>query len=341
MKNFLIPKPISGGLILSYKCSGKCKHCMYFGSPKWSGDWITETSLEEILSQLSNTIQESPFGPKNVSLNYGLHFTGGEPFLNYDLLLKAVEIGKSLNIPSMFVETNCYWCKNDDITKKRLVELKKNGLNGILISVNPFILEFVPFEHTERAIRVSMEMFQKNFMIYQLYYFSQFKELNIKEKLPIEKYLQLISINDLKRRVELFKMGRALYGLQDLYKKYPINYFFKQNCATELVRNWHCHFDNYGNYMPGYCGGLSWGEIKDLSSLCSEGINLDEFPILKTLIFGKLKDLYKFAVDKFEFKENVEGYISKCHVCFEIRKEIILKTSDFKELKPIEFYNHI
>ncbi|MFX1310479.1 MAG: radical SAM protein, partial [Promethearchaeota archaeon] len=130
MKNLLVPKPKSGGLILSYKCSGKCKHCMYFSSPQWRGDWISEKNLEEILNQLSNTIQESPYGPRNVSLNYGLHFTGGEPFLNYDLLLKAIEIGKSLNIPSMFVETNCYWCKNDSITKERLVELKKNGLNG-------------------------------------------------------------------------------------------------------------------------------------------------------------------------------------------------------------------
>ncbi|MFX1597418.1 MAG: 4Fe-4S cluster-binding domain-containing protein, partial [Promethearchaeota archaeon] len=101
MKNLLIPKPNSGGLILSYKCSCKCKHCMYFGSPKWNDNWITEQNLEETLSQLSNTIQESPYGSNNISLNYGIHFTGGEPFLNFDILLKAVEIGKSLNIPSM------------------------------------------------------------------------------------------------------------------------------------------------------------------------------------------------------------------------------------------------
>ncbi|MFW9999150.1 MAG: radical SAM protein [Candidatus Hodarchaeota archaeon] len=341
MKNFLIPKPKSGGLILSYKCSGKCKHCMYFGSPKWSGDWITVKDLVEILTQLSNTIQESPYGSENVSLNYGIHFTGGEPFLNYDLLLKAVEIGKSLNIPSIFVETNCFWCKNDNITKERLVELKKNGLNGILISVNPFILEFVPFEHTERAIRLSMEVFRSNLMIYQLYYYSQFKELNIKEKLPLEKYLQLISIDDLKRRVELFKMGRAAYKLQNLYKKYQINSFFNENCATELVRNWHCHFDNYGNYMPGYCGGLSWGDIRNLDSLSTDGINLDEYPILRSLIIGRFKELYKFSVNKFGYNYKKEGYISKCHACFDIRRHLILKSDQFKELNPTQYYLHI
>ena len=341
MKKFRIPTPNSGGLILSYKCSGECKHCMYFGSPHWSGDWISEKDLEEILTQLSYTIQESPYGPENVSLNYGIHFTGGEPFLNYDILLKTVEISNALNIPSTFVETNCYWCKNDTITRERLVELKRKGLNGILISVNPFILEFVPFERTERAIRISMEVFRENFMIYQLYYFGQFKELNIKEKLPLENYLQLISMDDLKRNVELFKMGRAIYTLQNLYKKYPINYFFNDNCHTELVRNWHCHFDNYGNYMPGYCGGLSWGNIRNLDPLCNEGINIDEYPILRALIEGKLEDLYKFAFEKFGYREKKEGYVSKCHACFDIRKHLISKTDEFKELNPPEFYQYI
>jgi len=341
MKNFPIPKPKSGGLILSYKCSCECKHCMYFGSPKWSSDWITEKDLEEILSQLSITIQGSPYGPEKVSLNYGIHFTGGEPFLNYNLLLKAVEIGKSLNIPSIFVETNCYWCKNDRITKERLVELKRNGLNGILISVNPFILEFVPFERTERAIRLSMEVFQENLMIYQLYYYDQFKELNLKEKLSLEKYLRLINISDLKRRVELFKMGRTVYTLQNLYKRYPLNYFFKENCRMELVRSWHCHFDNYGNYMPGYCGGLSWGDIRNLKSLYNDGIDLEDYPILKSLILGNINDLYELAIEKFGYEEKKDGYISKCHICFDIRRFLKNKTNEFKELNPIEFYLHI
>ena len=341
MKKLRIPPPISGGLILSYKCSGECKHCMYFGSPKWSGDWISEKDLEETLTQISNYIQESPYGPENVSLNYGIHFTGGEPFLNYDLLLKAVEIGKSLDLPSTFVETNCYWCKNDKITKEKLVDLKEKGLKGILISVNPFILEFVPFERTERAIKISMDVFRENFMIYQIYYYGQFKELNIIEKLPLENYLQLISMDDLKRRVELFKMGRAIYTLQNLYEKYPINYFFNENCGTELLRNWHCHFDNYRNYMPGYCGGLSWGNIRNLDSLCNEGINLDEYPILRALIIGNLKDLYEFANNEFGYKEKKEGYVSKCHVCFDIRRHIISKTDSFKELNPPEFYLYI
>ncbi|MFX1393224.1 MAG: 4Fe-4S cluster-binding domain-containing protein, partial [Promethearchaeota archaeon] len=159
MKKFVVPKPYSGGLILNFRCNCECKQCMYLGSPKWKDDWISNKKLESILLKLSKYIKASPYGREHVSLNYGLHFTGGEPFLNYENLLNAIKIAHNLKIPSLFVETNCYWCENDEITKQRLLELKNNGLNGILISVNPFILEYIPFERTERAIIISMEIF--------------------------------------------------------------------------------------------------------------------------------------------------------------------------------------
>ena len=143
MKKLYIPEPISGGLLLSYKCSSECKHCMYASSPKWNADWIAEDDVEKILTQLASRIQPSPYGSESISLNYGLHFTGGEPFLNFDLLLRSTEIANKLNIPSTFVETNCYWCTNDELTRNRLWQLKHAGLNGILISVNPFILEII------------------------------------------------------------------------------------------------------------------------------------------------------------------------------------------------------
>ena len=341
MKKILVPEPKSGGLILSYKCNCECKQCMYFGSPKWSADWIDEKDLEIILAQLSHTIQPSLYGPKHVSLNYGLHFTGGEPFLNYELLLRSVELAHELKIPSTFVETNCYWCVNDEITRYKLNKLKKHGLRGILISVNPFMLEYIPFEKTKRTIKISEEIFGKDVMVYQLGYYNQFKKFGFIDKVPLEKYIKMVSIEDLKKRVEILRMGRAPYRLKNWYVKYPAKYFFDESCAAELVRGWHVHFDNYGNYMPGYCGGLSWGEVKNLDSMCGDGINLNEFPILKALIIDGIKDLYEFAVKDFGYEEIAEGYNSKCHLCFDIRKKIIQRTTNFKELQPKEFYLYI
>ena len=160
MKKLYIPEPFSGGILLSYRCTGECKHCMYASSPKWKDNWISENDLEEIIAQLSGKIQGHPSSSGiDIGINQGLHFTGGEPFLNFDLLLKAVQMARESEIPSTFVETNCFWCADEQTAREKLMRLKEAGLQGILISVNPFILEQIPFEKTERAIAISREIF--------------------------------------------------------------------------------------------------------------------------------------------------------------------------------------
>lgn len=338
-KMLKLPKPISGGLLLSYRCSAECRHCMYACSPKWKGEWISEENLRKILSQLADKIAPSPWGSETVSLNYGLHFTGGEPFLNFELLLRAVEIANELKIPSTFVETNCYWCTKDEITREKLQLLKEKGLKGILISVNPFYLEYVPFERTERAVRISMEVFGRNVMVYQLEYYNLFKKLKVKGKILLEDYLILMKRENLARNVELFLMGRAAYKLKDFYPHYPVHYLFNQPCQPPFIRNWHNHFDNYGNFLPGYCGGISLGDCRNLDEILKKGIDLKKHPVLKFLATQDMKGLLQFAKD-FGYQELAEGYISKCQLCIDIRKHLASK-EDFDELKPKDFYLHL
>jgi len=165
---------------------------MYACSPRWKADWISEKDLQKISTQLHEKIQPSPLGPNRIGINYGLHFTGGEPFLNFDLLLTAVKIAQENGIPSTFVETNSFWSIDNKSTTEKLLQLKDSGLDGILISVNPFILEQVPFERTERTIRISREIFRENAIIYQEIFYHQFKELNIKDTLSFEEYLKKV-----------------------------------------------------------------------------------------------------------------------------------------------------
>lgn len=337
MEKTKLPEPISGGLLLSYKCNAECRHCMYACSPKWEG-WISEEDLKTILNQLSGKIKPSPYGPGRVGLNHGLHFTGGEPFLNYELLSKAVSIAQELNIPSTFVETNCYWCSDDKVTREKLQMLKERGLKGILISVNPFYLEYVPFQRTERGIRIAHEIFAENVMVYQLEYYFRFKKLGVLGRISVEDYINA-EREDLGANVELFLMGRAAYKLKQFYPKYPPDYFFNHPCILPFLRNWHNHFDNYGNYMPGYCGGISLGNWKNLNKLLEEGINLNRYPILGFLINQDFEGLFRFAKD-FGYQESSEGYISKCDLCVDIRKHLLAK-QEFEELSPKDYYAHL
>ena len=339
MARIAVPPPISCGLFLSYRCNSRCRHCIYACSPDWAADWITERNLLTILGQLSTRIEPSPLGRDRVSLNHGLHFTGGEPFLDFNLLLKGVEIARDLGIPSTFVETNCYWCADDQTARDRMTSLKNKGLSGMMISVNPFYLEYVPFDRTERAIRIGQEIFPGNLMVYQVEHYLHFRELGIRGSLPLEKYLGMVGPQYLRGATELFLTGRAAYELKSLYPGRSARHFVKEPCQPPFLRDWHNHIDNYGNYIPGYCAGISLGDASDLERIWSEGIDAESHPVLAFLATGDFEGLLGFASSQFGYREAAGGYVSKCHLCLDIRKH--LSREGFRELKPEEFYSHL
>ncbi len=300
---------------------------------------MTREDLEVVLSQLSGRILPAVRGNESVGVNHGLHFSGGEPFLNFELLLAATRIAEELKIPSIFVETNCFWCKTDQITKDKLKLLKAAGLKGILISVNPFYAEYVPFERTERCIKIGLEVFGDNVMVYQYEYYKRFKQLGLKERIPLEHFVELTANEPLTERVELFLMGRATSSLRGFYHPYPAKTFFNMPCQPPFLRNWHNHFDNYGNFMPGFCGGISLGCWRNLDELIKNGIDFERYPVLGFLITENMRGLFNYA-ENFGYREDDNGYLSKCDLCLAIRKFLVSK-KNFAELKPKEFYQHL
>ena len=314
---------------------------MYACSPAWGNRWIEPEDLQRVLEQLAGKIKPAPFGADTSALNHGLHFTGGEPFLNFELLCRAVEMAQELGIPSTFVETNCYWAVKDDVTREKLNILKGKGLKGIMISVNPFYLEYVPFEYTLRAITISLEIFGSNTMVYQLEYYRRFYSMGIRKKLPLEEYLLMEKERDFTRNAEFFISGKAPYSLKRLgiYPSYPPERLFRSACMPSFLRNWHNHFDNYCNYIPGYCGGISLGDCRELDRLLEEGLSGDEFPVLSFLVKDDFEGILSFA-RSYGYKVDEEGYFSKCHLCVDIRRHLAINGT-FRELQPIEFYLHL
>jgi hypothetical protein len=254
-----------------------------------------------------------------------------------------VEIAEKLHIPSTFVETNCYWCVNDRVTREKLQILKSKGLRGIMISVNPFYLEFIPFERTQRAIQISYDIFGKNLAIYQLEYYRRFKNAEITGRMQFEDYLSMEKKEELLKNVEFFMLGRAAYKLGEKLKhilpRFPGQTFFNDACTPSFMRNWHNHFDNYGNYVPGYCGGITYGDIRNLDGLLMKDISEDEYPVLFCLMKEDVRGLLHLA-EEHGYRIEGEGYFSKCHFCIDMRKFLVQK-GEFKELKPPQFYSHL
>jgi hypothetical protein len=278
-----------------------------------------------------------------IGMNQGLHLTGGEPFLNQDLLFNMLSIAIDKGISSTFVETNCYWCVDDDIVEEKFKRLKEAGLGGVLVSVNPFLLEFVPLERVERAMRIGHGLFGRDLMIYHPYFYADLKRLGVIGRIKWEDYLQKMddeARSHLSDFDVLLPMGRLVWRLNAIYRRFPPEFFFRENCLEELTRSWHVHVDNYGNYITGYCAGLSLGDRSRWDAIPQKGIDLKEHPVIGALA-SSLGDLCEYASGKYAFHPDRSGYVSKCHLCLHIRKHLVDEGCGLKELNPVQFYEHL
>jgi len=296
---------------------------------------MSEPDLGHYLDQISQF----------ASAQIGLHLAGGEPFLNFDLTLRAVELCIEYGVPLQYVETNAYWCEDDELTSYQLNMLRESGLPAILISVSPFHNEFIPFERTHRAITIAQEIYGPyNVLIYTSYFYEQLKDYNPQINIPFNRYLNTVgheqAAQSFVEHYGLVPCGRAASRLNFLFQKKTAATFFNTTCRAEFTNPGHIHIDPYGNYIASFCAGISLGDAHKLGAIFN-GIDLRQRPIIEILTNFGVEGLLKLAQDQFDFQISPEGYIAKCHLCQDIRSHIVQITDQFEELTPVEFYRYL
>jgi hypothetical protein len=112
-------------ILLTYQCTYECDHCFVWGSPRQTGVF-TLAQLEEVYQQAIDlgTIR-------------AIYFEGGEPFLYYPILVKAVGRARALGFQPGIV-TNAYWAISPDDALEWLRPLVEAGLSGISLSSDLF-----------------------------------------------------------------------------------------------------------------------------------------------------------------------------------------------------------
>ncbi len=275
----------------------------------------------------------------------GLHLAGGEPLLKPDLCIEVIRLARELRVPLDYLETNAFWASDDGTAEALLARLKEAGLPAVLISASPFHLEFIPFERTERAVRTALRVFgPEGVYIFTNVFYTQFSVLGIKERLSFHDYLRIVGERQAGQIIasgySLIPGGRAPYHLGFLYPKSPAESFVGQGCRAELSSGFHVHVDNQGNYITGFCAGISMGNGFDLDGLFS-GIDLRLRPVLRMLVQRGPYELFRFARREFDYEEDPGGYIAKCHLCLDVRRHLVERTSSFKELAPRSFYENL
>lgn len=324
----------SGGIMLSYRCSNRCRHCLYGAGPTWN-DWMDIHDAQRIFHGLLETSRHLR----------GFHIAGGEPFLDFDRLLRVQRLATEFGIPIEYVETNSGWCVSDLITRQRFTMLRDAGLRCVLVSCSPFHAETIPLDRIITAVKIGYEVFgPSGVFLWTPEFYKQLSKIRTDRVIKLEEYVSSVTDSVAKYMIRsgysLITGGRIGYCLADFYERRPAERCRGEHCRPELLESGHAHFDPYGNLIPSFCSGISLGDATDLPGLM-QGIDMDSLPLVRMLAKDGPYALYEFAVREFGYEPIEAGYVGKCHLCVDVRRWIRKHTDQYRELCPAKFYEEI
>ena len=312
------------GVITNYVCTAACRHCMFASSPDRPKDFITEEMSENIAKTLKKTGTTS------------VHIGGGEPFMNFQALCSLIKALSKNGISIDYIETNAFWCKDDDFVKDRLETLRSLGVTSVMVSVDPFHIEFVPLE---RAIRLCVLLDQCDFdyFVWKERYLRKFISIGLDRTRTYTKDELCTILGDdyIPRTAEEYGLGmngKALFIAEDLFEIRPAEDWLSPAPCRSVTSTSHCHIDLYGNIVPPGCPGISAEANDFLNTNFSE----EKYPVLSRLAHGGTSALYSYACEN-GFTPDKKGYPSRCSLCFSMRK-YLNSVRPSADLSPRCFY---
>ena len=118
--------------VVTYACTGRCKHCSE-GDHTSCGERIDPHIAVDAVRKIA-----AEYDIKTVMT------FGGEPLLYTDAVCAIMTAAKELNIPKRQVITNGYFSKNADRIREVAERLAACGVNDLLLSVDAFHQETIP-----------------------------------------------------------------------------------------------------------------------------------------------------------------------------------------------------
>ncbi|MBQ8400939.1 MAG: radical SAM protein [Clostridia bacterium] len=296
--------PACSGIITNYVCTAACRHCMFASSPDCPKEFLTAEKAEDIASILEKAGTTS------------VHIGGGEPFMHFPALCGTVKALHRHGIAIDYIETNGFWAVKEDFIRERLRTLRQIGVDCIMVSVDPFHIEYVPLE---RVLLLANLLEEEGFdyFLWQKRFLKKLLKLDLKTvhtREELEKALGKRYITETAAEYGLGMNGRALAIAGTLYPKKPAEAFLTEAPCTRILQPHHCHFDLYGNAVPSGCPGLA----ADTEDYLREHIPEDRYPVMARLTGGGIGELYRYACEK-GFVPAADGYPTKCALCYAVR----------------------
>jgi len=297
-----------GGIMVNYRCSAACRHCLYSCSPTRGEGYVDEASAETICRFLRKG------GCRSV------HIGGGEPFLDFEGLVMVIRKLKQAGIKLDYIETNAYWAFDASAKKTAEAYLKRllgEGARALCISIDPFHAEYVPYG----APLALAELCEKTGMDYFLWrgeFFSTLSRMDARKTHSRQELEMLLSPDYIAKTARQYGIeygGRAVNIEREFGTLYPAEHFTAESPPChKLVSTGHFHVDMNTYFIPPGCTG-----IRIPLSEVVEGIPPGKYPVFQALYQGGVSALTQLALQH-GFSPDEAGYPSRCNLCFHLRR---------------------
>jgi hypothetical protein len=315
---------VSGGLITNYVCSSSCAHCVYRSSPARDRAYITAAQAEAC------------FGRARSLGCSAMHIGGGEPFLDIAGLKEALRAARRSGMFIDYIETNASWYRDADSASCLLEELQSLGCGTLLLSIDPFHNEHIPFRKVKGVMaacrRTGMGIFP-----WRMEFYDEIDPFDDHVTHGLEEYVEAYGeryLRDLMHRYSVSHGGRALRTFDRMHRQRSAADWLADSapCRT-LANTTHFHIDLYGTYIPSGCPGMAVA-IEDLGA----PLEPVRYPALTTLYTGGVAALHDRARE-LGYRPARDTYGTECALCDEIRGWLAHSHRDaFPDLAPLEFY---
>lgn len=297
MKSKIYPRIVA--LLITKQCTAQCKMCCFECSPKVQ-EKMPLAWIEDIINQAASIDKIETIG-----------FSGGEPFLEYDSLLKEMKHAKAVG-KKVICTSNGFWGTSYERALNIISEVQDAGLDRLSLSVDQFHGEYVSVGNIKNILQASSE---KSLVvdIGSVITKSRSKLAGIFDELAEE------MVNVPHYTAACLPVGTACSQVDKSDLIYDEHIFKRPNRCFET-----CHFAIFptGDVYPccsqaGATEPLKLGNIKkcsleDLYRKYNANINIR---ILKSKGLKWYLDLAnKMGYHKF-FDEK---YVNKCHLCREV-----------------------
>jgi hypothetical protein len=334
MENLFKPEPANSlGLITNYRCTFRCRHCLYCSSPDIKEE-IDSALLETLIDQIDRLLGRIL-----------LHIGGGEPLIHFELITSLVSYLRHKRILLEYVETNGSSLLKETITK--LKTLHGAGLDRLLLSISPFHNEFISVQQVKRLFRDILSLFGSGGIFpWHPGYLPFLERVSSQRGVPLERYFDEFTPDEVKEQLTsimyIHPGGRGAYLLARYLPCHPAEAVLEKNCQENLGSPVHAHLDYKGNYLTGFCSGLRLGKRSglDLHNLYSRGVRLGPYPLLDILVNRGIRGLYEHALQR-GYIPSEKGYVSPCHLCLDIRLFFYATDPSYEELYPSFFYDEL